>query len=210
MLDMELLATVQINRLFVDKDQGTWKIDFTDDVRFAGDVNNRKIVAGHGAQADGVGRVGLVGPVIVFSGKMQKTGLSKTRAKIRQIYFPKLFLWRDRQFKRRALQVINKNLQVVRLDERMLGRAAKEIIGMTQHELVERRGRRHQHGAGASAAAAGTSGTLPGGGNRARIACHYHGVERTNINSQFQRAGRDHAADLSITQAALDFTPLVR
>src|SRR5437763_15647290 len=120
MLDVELQAAVQINRFFVDKDQRAGKINLADDVRLAGDINSHKSVARHGAQADGVRRISFVRPVIVCSCEMKKTGCCESRAKIRQIYVPNLYIRGTRQLKRRALQVIYKNFQIVRLNERVL------------------------------------------------------------------------------------------
>ena len=80
---------------------------------------------------------------------------------------------------------------------------------MPHHELIERGRRSHQHGARASAAASRTAGALPRCRNRAGIACHDHGVERADVNSQLQSARCDHAADFSLAQAALDFSSFV-
>ena len=79
---------------------------------------------------------------------------------------------------------------------------------MLHDELIERRGGRHQHGAGTSAAASGAAGALPGGRDRAGIAGHDRGVERANVDAQFQRVGRNHAADAAFAQTVLDFAAL--
>src|SRR5215472_5541897 len=177
MLDVILLPAVQINCLFVNKDQRTRKIDFTYDIWLASDFNDHEIVAGDGAQADGIGGISFVRAVIVFSGEVQKSGFRKPCAKIGKVYVAEFFVGLDRQFKCRAFQMVDKNFQVVRLDECMLRGAAKEIIGMSHHELVERRGGSYEHGAGASAAAPRAASALPGGGNRPGVARHNHGVE---------------------------------
>jgi len=48
----------------------------------------------------------------------------------------------------------------------------------------------------------------PARSERAGVARHHHGVERTDIDSQLERIGGYHGADLSIAKPALDFAPL--
>ncbi len=68
MLDVVLLAAVDVDGFFVEEDKSTGEIDFADDGGCAGDVNDHEIVAGHGTQADGVGGISFLRPVIIFSG----------------------------------------------------------------------------------------------------------------------------------------------
>src|SRR5882672_7296109 len=92
----------------------------------------------------------------------------------------------------------------------MFRRVAEEIVRMSHDELIEWSRRSHQHGAGASAAASGAPGALPRGGDRAGVAGHDDGIERADVNAELERAGRDHAANFSVSEAAFDFAPLVR
>ena len=57
---------------------------------------------------------------------------------------------RERQLERRALDVIEQDLQVVRVDQRVLRRGAEEVVGMPDDELIERRARGHQHRGGST------------------------------------------------------------
>ena len=98
---------------------------------------------------------------------------AKPLAKRRQIDVAESFVGRKRQLERRALQMIHQNFQIVRLHVGMFGRAPEKIIRMLDDELIERRGRRHQHRARSSAAAPGASGALPGGSDRAGISGHH-------------------------------------
>ena len=50
---------------------------------------------------------------------------------------------------------------------------------------------------------------LPGGRDGAGVAGHDHGVERTDIDAQFQRVGGDHGAQFAVAQLALDLAPLL-
>src|SRR5690242_16637703 len=177
MLDVILLPAMKIDGFFVHENERAWEIDFTDDIGLAGYINNHEIVASDRAQADGVGRISFVSPVIVFAGEMQKTSFGKPCAEIGKVHVTELFIARDWQFKRRTFQMVDENLQIVRLDKGVLRRAAKEIIWMAHHELVEWGGRSYQHGARSPAAAPCAASALPCGGNRPGIACHHNGVE---------------------------------
>ncbi len=68
MLDVVLLAAVKVDGFFVEEDESAGEIDFANDGGRAGDVDDHEIVAGHGAQADGIGRIGFLHPVIILSG----------------------------------------------------------------------------------------------------------------------------------------------
>src|SRR5581483_8746407 len=77
MLDVILLATVDIDGFFVDGGQGAGKIHFADDAGLAGNVNDDEVVAGNAAQADGIGGISFVRPVKIFAGAMEVSGLGQ-------------------------------------------------------------------------------------------------------------------------------------
>src|ERR1035437_4417744 len=62
--------------------------------------------------------------------------------------------------------MVHKNLEVIWLNVRMLGRSSEKVLRVLHDELVERRRRRNEHRAGCPAAAPRTPGTLPSGSNR--------------------------------------------
>ena len=104
--------------------------------------------------------------------------------------------------------MIDQHFQIVRLDERMLGRVTEKIVGMPHDELIQRGGRGHQYGARAAAAPTRATGALPGGGNCSGIASHDDASsEPTSMPSSSRRSG-DHAADFAVTQAAFNFAAL--
>ena len=172
------------------------------------DVHDHEIVRRHRAQAHGVRGIGFLRPVPVLAGAMEKARFGQPLAKIGNIHAAKGFAGGDGQLKRGAFQMIHQDFQIVRLDERVLGRAAEKIIRMLHDELIERRRGSDQHGAGASAAAPGAAGALPSGGNRSGIARHDRGVERADVDAQLQRVRRNHAANAAFAQAVLDFAAL--
>src|SRR5438552_71802 len=141
---------------------------------------------------------------------MEKTGFGEPRAKIWEGDIAEFVARRDGQFERRAFQMIDEDLEIVGLDESVLGSVAEEIVGMANNELIERRRGGHQHGAGASPAAAGAAGALPGGGDGAGVSGHDNSIEGADINAQLERAGRNNSADFSLAKAAFDFAALVR
>src|SRR6266704_560630 len=210
MFDVVLLATMNVNGFCVENNESTGEIHFADDSGCASDIDDYEIVAAYGPQADGIGGIGLLRPMIIFSGEMKKTGLGEPRAKIREIYITELFARSNGQFERGAFQMIDEDFQIVRLDESVLRSVAEKIVGVSNDELVERRRGSHEHGAGASTAAASTAGTLPGGGDGAGISGHDDGIQRANINAELERAGGNHATDFSVAEAAFNFASFVR
>src|SRR6266851_184799 len=141
---------------------------------------------------------------------MEITSLGEPRAKIGEVDIAEFVARGNRQFERGAFQMVDEDLQIVRLDEGMLGSVAEEIVRVANDKLIERRRGSHQHGAGASAATAGAAGALPGGGDGAGISGHDDGVEGADIDAKFESAGGNHAANFSIAKAAFDFAALVR
>src|SRR5260370_17165396 len=136
---------------------------------------------------------------------MQKTGLGEPRAKIGQADIAEFVAWSDGQFERSTFQMIDEDFQIVGLNEGVFRRVAEKIVGMAHDELIEGRRRSNEHGARASAAAAGPAGPLPGGGDGAGIAAPNHPIHGAAINAELKRARRNHSADFSITKAAIDF-----
>src|SRR5580700_2939119 len=141
---------------------------------------------------------------------MQEARLRQALAKCGQVHVAESLVGREGQFERRAFQMIDQNFEVVRLHVGMFRRPSEKIIGMLDDELVEgRRGCDH-HGARSAAAAPGTAGTLPRGGNGAGVSGHDTGIKRADIYAQFEGVGRDYAANAAVAQSTLDFTPLSR
>lgn len=63
-LHLILAGIMKIDRLFVQRRQGGWKIDFADDAMVAGDVDDQEVIAGDGAQTDGIGWIAVADPAI--------------------------------------------------------------------------------------------------------------------------------------------------
>ena len=133
---MVLLPTMNVDGFFVKENQRAREIHFSNNTRRASNVDDDEIVAGDRAQANGVGGISFVRPVIMIARKVQEAGLGKARAKVRNVDFAKSLAGRDRQFERSAFQMIDKNLEIVRLDESMLGRIAEKIVRVPYDKLI--------------------------------------------------------------------------
>src|SRR5579859_7018116 len=129
MLDVVLLTAVNINGFLVQENQRAREINFTDYVGPAGDIDDDEIVAADGSQADGVGGVGFMRPVIKISGKMQIAGLRQPRTNIREVDRAKAFTGGDGQFERGAFQMIDENFEIIWLNEPMRAATSERPSG---------------------------------------------------------------------------------
>src|SRR5713226_2147416 len=141
---------------------------------------------------------------------MQITSLGEPPAKFGEVDIAELVARSNRQFERGAFQMVDQDFEIVRLDKSVFWSIAEKIVRVPNDELIERRRRSHQYGAGVSAAASGAPGALPRCGDGAGVPGHDNGIEGADVDAEFERAGGNHTANLSIAQAALDFAPFVR
>ena len=100
-------------------------------------VDDDKIVGGDGAQAHSVSGIGLLGPVPVVAGAMQKASFVQALANRREIDVAELFVRRDGQLERGAFQMVDENFQIVGLHKSVLRRAAEKIIRMLHDKLIQ-------------------------------------------------------------------------
>ena len=81
-LHLVLARLVQVDGLLVQRGQGAGEIHFGDHHRLAGGVHHHEVVAGDGAQADGVGRIGVRSPVPGAAGVVQEAGFFQEAAQL--------------------------------------------------------------------------------------------------------------------------------
>src|ERR1019366_5784599 len=105
--------------------------------------------------------------------------------------------------------MVHKNLEVIWLNVRMLGRTSEKVLRVLHDELVERRRGRNEHRAGCPAAPR-TPGTLPSGSNRTRITRHHTSVQRPNIDPQLQCIRGHDSADSAFAQPTFNLAPFPR
>ena len=72
--DMILLAFVNVDGLGVDRGKRAREINLADHLGHFGFIDDDEIVGCYGTQADGVGRIRLIGPVPEFTAAVKKTG----------------------------------------------------------------------------------------------------------------------------------------
>ncbi len=160
------------------------KIHFANHFSFVRCIHDHEIVRGNRAQTYGVGWISLLRPVPVLARAVQKPRFGEARAKFGNVHTAVAFCRRDGQFERRTFQMIHKDFQII-----VLGRAFEKIIRVLHDKLIERRRGSHQNGAGTAATAPSAACTLPSGCNGAWIPGHDRGIERSDVNSKFQRVG---------------------
>ena len=112
------------------------------------------------------------------------------------------------QLEGRALEVAEEDVQVIRIQQGVFRALAKEIIRVADDILVDRGGRGHiKYDAGALAAAS-AAGLLPGRSNGARVAAQHTGVQRADVDAEFQGVGGDDRVYIAGSQALFDLAAL--
>ncbi len=107
-----------------------------------------------------------------------------------------------------AFQVVEQDIEVVGVDQRLLRRLPEEVLRVGDDVLVQRVGRRHHDQKRHAPPPPGAPGLLPGGGDGAGVAAQHAGVELADVDAQLQRVGGHHGGDAPRPQFPLDLTPL--
>ena len=168
------------------------------------DVDDDEVVGRDRSQADGVGRIGLLRPLPRAVDEVHEAFLGEHGEDLLHVDRAERVRRGERQLERGALHVVEQNVQVVRIDERVLGRRAEEILGIAHDELIDGRAGGDEHGRRSTGTAARAPRALPGRGDRARIAGHHGHVERADVDAELERVGRHDAAHVPAAQPALD------
>ena len=116
----------------------------------------------------------------------------------------------ERQLEGRRAQVGEQDVQVVRIEPGLLGRALEQELRVVDDVLVDRRARRDEDGDARALPPPGPPELLPGRRDRARVAREDRGVQPADVHPELERVRRDDAEDLAVAQAALDRPPLGR
>ena len=110
---------------------------------------------------------------------------------------------------RGAQQVLRVDLLVLVVEDRGLDGPVEELVRVAAEELVERVLARDEDGEPA-AAAAGAAPLLAEAGDGAGEGDEIGGVERTDVDAELQRVGRDDAEQLAVDELALELAALLR
>src|SRR5260370_13442430 len=119
-----------------------------------------------------------------------------------------LFTLANGQLKCSTLEMVNQNLEVVRVDVCVLRRAFEEVLRVFQDVLVQRRAGSDQHRERRGLTPAGPSRALPRGCNGARVSGHHHRVERSDVDAQLQGVRGHYCSDLAAAKFPLDLAAL--
>ena len=95
----------------------------------------------------------------------------------------------ERQLERGAPQVGQQDVQVVRVEARLLGRALQQELRVVDDVLVDRRARGDQDADARLLAAPRSAELLPRPGDRARIAREDGDVEGADVDAELERVG---------------------
>ncbi len=114
----------------------------------------------------------------------------------------------ERQLERGGAEVGEQDVEVVRVEPRLLRPAAEQELRVVDDVLVHRRGRGDEHGDAHVAAPPRPAHLLPRRRDRARVAGQDRDVQPADVDAELERVGGDDAEDLAVAQAALDRAPL--
>ena len=121
---MVLFGGQHVDGLIVDGGEGAVPVHFGDDFVIArvGRIDDHDVFRVDGAQADLVGRIAFRRPVPAVAALVQDAFFFKVLQKLLQVFAAEFFALFKRQFKRRALDVMEKDQQVIRIDPAVFGR----------------------------------------------------------------------------------------
>ena len=154
--EVELLHLVrhaldQVDRLGVDRREGAAPVDLGDDLPLLrllvvarGGVEHHEVVGGHRAQREVIGGIGLRRPVIAVPRAVQQPLVLERGQLPAHLDLAEPLALDHRQLEGRALEVVHQDERVVGIDPRVLGRRAEEIVGVRDHELIQRRAGGHE------------------------------------------------------------------
>ena len=132
----------------------------------------------------------------------------EVRQHLDQIFAAERFVGGERQLERGAPHVVHQDEQLVGRNPRMLGRRIDEELRIADDELVERIAGRDHYAERCTIASSRATETLPGAGDRARIAVQEAHVERADVDAELERVGRDHAVERAFAQLSFGLAAL--
>ncbi len=141
---------------------------------------------------------------------MDEAHLSEHAQDFLHVLTPERIVCLEGQFECRALDMCEKDLKIVWVDQRVFRRRVKKVRRMTDDELIEGRTRSHEDGCGATAAPAGPARSLPCRRYGARVTGHDGHIECPNVDAKLERVGRYHAAHAPFPQASFNLATPAR
>ena len=132
-LHLEQLTLENVDGFLVERRGPTREIGLADHAFAVGTIDRDEVVGRHRTKADGVGRIGLIRPVPLTVRLVDETFFGQHREDCLEIHLvapafhAELLVVSEGQLERRALHVIQQNVQVVGVDERVLGRGVEKV-----------------------------------------------------------------------------------
>src|SRR5262245_44459909 len=186
LMNVVLLALMEIDRFLMQRGECAGIVHFSDDPGLLCRFHDDEIIRADASQRDRICRIRIAGPVPLIVCTMNETPIAQVFQYLRYIVTAKSLVGSERQLKRGALKMVNQNVNIIGIDKSQFRRLAQKIVRMIDNELIERRTRCHQYRYRYSAATAGSSHALPGGGDCSRIAGENGYVQATEIVTQLQ------------------------
>ncbi len=145
-VDVVLLPIMDVDSVGVDQHRRGEGVDLADDDRpvTGAVVDDDDVVPRSRPQADALGRVGLGHPVPDALMLVQQAHLGQELQRILWPVATEALAALEGQFEGGALDVLDDDQEIVRVNPPALRRPLEEIVRVTDDELVERRGRRHE------------------------------------------------------------------
>ena len=114
----------------------------------------------------------------------------------------------DGQLLKGAAYVPHRHVGIVRIHGSMLGGLAKEVLGLSHQELVDRGILTDEEHNRLVCLAAGTPRLLPHARDGPRVTDHDGCIQAPYVDPQFECVGAHHAQQLALKQHPLDLAPL--
>jgi hypothetical protein len=192
-------------------DTSSEPVDLADHMGAAvGRIDDHDVVVARGPQRHRLCRECLIGPVITALRLVQDPVLVEVAQHPEGVLGPEALRSVERQLERGALEVLDQHVQVVRVHQAGLGRAAEHELGVLDDVLIGRGARRDDERDREVLAAPGTADLLPGGRDRAGVAHEHRRLEGADVDAELQRVRRHDAAHRAVAQPALDGAALRR
>ena len=209
---LENLALDHVDGLGMQRRQGTCEVGFANHLGAVRVIGNHEVIGRDRSQAHGVGRVRLARPVplprLVFMTRpVHESRLLQHAQHLLHVDLAIGLIGGERQLEGRALHVIHQDVEIVGIDQRVFRRGIEEVRRMPHDKLIDWRARRHHDGRRLTGPTAGTTGTLPGGGDGPRISGHHADVQGADVDAELERVGGHDAAHLTSAQTLLDLAP---
>ena len=203
---MVLRGLVHVDRVLVDEDLGGEQVHLAQDARpVRRRVDDHDVLGRRGPQRDLRGREVLRAPVPAPVVRLADVpALGEEREQVVRGPRPEPLAGLERQLERRGPDVGEQDVEVVRVQPRLLRPPAEDELRVVDHVLVHGRRRGHQHGHAHVAAPPRAAHLLPGPGDGSRVAGEHRHVQAADVDAQLEGVRADDPQHLAVPQAALD------